>query len=374
MIPSITLHSIVSALILIFFALSFIYDIHKQRNAKNASRAQTNIVALTYANLFVITACIISGTIVLLFPTSDVMCNWITRIWFLLFHLHRCLLYLISVQRMTIMYSDTIIPFNINTHRYIVYVLILIYACIYLIIPLALSFVSSIDLHSLQTTHNASNGCVFSYTTSIFGSFAFQYTSSIFHVLMVVYLLHLFINPLRQLVQIQQQNNNTRVIRQLEVVMTKYSIVHSLSIISAILLLIFCVLSASGYNYSVVDAFVNGIILILLNSIHNKVYRYLCCILHPCVMIYICGAETEKWKPRQREAEPTEDSADDRVGKGIGTQTKTVTIELTPVAHDVVSFESYHNAITGSTKMTKEQFNDKQEKTLQFLDAFSCDL
>eukprot|EP00483_Globobulimina_turgida_P005724 UN05734 len=69
--------------------------------------------------------------------------------------------------------------------------------------------------------------------------------------------------------------------------MIKYSVLYSLSIFSCCVLIILSYNLPFGYNYSIIDGFINGIILILLHPIHNKLYKNsVCCCLHwLCIII-----------------------------------------------------------------------------------------
>eukprot|EP01083_Nonionella_stella_P100957 285526_1 len=385
-----------------------------ETNEKKESSKARHIMCLVSTDLLITLCLIMCGTSVIIFPSYDLTCNSITRIWFILFHLNRCMLYVIFLHKMVIMYKDTIIPFNINTHKSIIYAMIIIYCILYLIIPLATSYILYIDFISLQTTYTARDGCVF-YDTNHW--FTFEYTSSIFHILMIIYLLHLFINPLRQLVAIQGETGNKQMTYSLDAVMVKYGILHSMSIISGILLIIFCVLFPSGYDYTVMDAFANGIILLLLSPIHNTVYKYLCCILHPFCMVCVCKSVPDEHqmlhihKPNTdvddthqthveseaftsvpksvtepNETKPGGDDHEVAIALEIttldrhGTNRSNTRLALTdfpsvPDSTGFMDFKSYQQSFLSSgDDMTIQEFNDKSTHTVQLLRILSSNL
>eukprot|EP01083_Nonionella_stella_P180276 642370_1 len=435
---NLTCPAIASCGLAIVFIIVILFDICTQiprwYNAESSStQTKRYIWTFIYSDLFIILTCIVSATLVLLFEPDEMVCTWMTRLWFLSFHTNRCIQYMISLQRMIIMYSDTIVPSRIHTHKYFIWILITIYAIIYVIIPLSESYLSAIPLISIDT-----NGCAFQYGPFIFHHFAFQYTSSIFHIFMIIYLLHLFMNPLRKLINIHLDNQQMD--HQLIAVMVKYCILHSCSIVSALLFITFCVLFPSmGYNYSILDAFINGIVLILLNPIHNTIYKHLCCFLRPfckvCIKTTDINDHVQKQKPTMMVTRCTTDRNTTPTDIDCGNKTPTtpqsstpspkspftmetmvcktppsqqletavsieqaMALEFTVLDHDrhrtmtnkvhlptlssldslpcaeMIDFKSYQRSTPGSPEMTEQEFKHKSTRTIQLLKVLSTNL
>lgn len=109
----------------------------------------------------------------------------------------------------------------------------------------------------------------------------------ILHTLIAIYSLYLFVFPLHHLIQLQDSFNNSHVSGKLYLVMIKYSILYSCSIFSGLILLVLSMTSPIGYTYSLISSLTNGIVLILLHPIQNKLYKNLCCCAHTlCAIVW----------------------------------------------------------------------------------------
>eukprot|EP01083_Nonionella_stella_P243399 848163_1 len=241
------------------------YQLFSNKQDDLSAPTATDIRILIYINLLVILIQILSTTTSLMFSSSDYDCQIFNKISVLSFDSFRTLLYIIFLRRMIVIFDETIFALT-TRRRYILYTLIVLYFVPYL---------TYIDINWSSIIHyqyDSQYACLITYTP-----FIFQFTSSMQHILIIAYSLYLFITPLHQL---NQRQENSSVSSKLHRVMAKYVILHCTSICSCIVLTIVSYKWSFGYNYSICDAFINGFILILLHPIHNRLYKMLCCMFH----------------------------------------------------------------------------------------------
>eukprot|EP01083_Nonionella_stella_P014532 40805_1 len=243
----------------------------------------TDIRIMIYSNLVVILVHIVSTSLNLFLSSDDAFCQIMTKISTLSFDVSRAVLYMILVRRTAIIFEDTVFGLN-KVHKYLFYAFIA-FICVY-----SVPYIIYIHLTSIQCKYNPKYGCLVQYTPSIL-----MYTSSALHIFIIMYSLYLFINPLYKLISHQ---TNDRICSQLYRVMIKYVILHCTSICSCILLMVLSYLFPFGYNYSVIDACINGVILILLHPLQNRVYKVLCCLFNSfCLMI--CNVSSDAIEPSE---------------------------------------------------------------------------
>merc|ERR1711920_24944 len=77
--------------------------------------------------------------------------------------------------------------------------------------------------------------------------------------------------------------------RPLYLVMIKSSILYSSSIISSFILFVLYLTSDAGYGYTIFHSFINGVVLLLMDHIHNGLYRALCWAPHrlSCLAMHV---------------------------------------------------------------------------------------
>merc|ERR550525_1044128 len=95
--------------------------------------------------------------------------------------------------------------------------------------------------------------------------------------------------------------------RPLYLVMTKSSILYSSSIISSFILFVLYLSSDAGYGYSIFHSFINGMVLLLMDHLHNGLYRTLCWAPHrlSCLAMHV------PLSPRSSKSRSSKSKSDD---------------------------------------------------------------
>eukprot|EP01084_Bolivina_argentea_P142812 250851_1 len=274
-------------LILIFTTL-ITYDITKkvvERLAKDPNEESENtsidIRLMIYTDLFLILIHEILLSFNFIFASNEKQCSSLTKYGLFLFHIIRCLMYLIFVRRISVIYGDTIFALS-RLHQHILYFVIALYS-----IP----YISYTNWFFIDTYYDKQFGCVIKYNS--LNNKIYFFINDFLEILIPIYCLYLFIFPLCKLISKQE---NKQLSYKLHNVMIKYFVLYSLSIFSCIILIIFTFNFSFGYNYSLIDGFINGIILILLHPTHNKLYKnYICCCIHSfCIIIFNAPIHNQK--------------------------------------------------------------------------------
>ena len=228
--------------------------------------SSTGVRMAIYIELLTLITHMMVVVLSLLSITDDRQCRRIIPIHFFLFHLSSGLLYLIFVRRIELIYADTLfkLPFY---HIFNLYAGIALYSMPYLVY---------VDWFLIETRFDPEFGCTLHPIS--FSSFLLA-IATLLHTLIALYALYLFVYPIHHLIQQQESFNNPRVSDKLYLVMIKYSILYSCSITSSLVLLVLSITCPVGYIWSLVSSLTNGIVLILLHPIQNKLYTKCCCCL-----------------------------------------------------------------------------------------------
>eukprot|EP01083_Nonionella_stella_P139742 426933_1 len=290
---SITTGCLIALIFLIAMIIHILKKYLKERKMRKDSlestQPSTHITTLVYFELFTIFGVIVCATVAMTYSYNTNDCRIIAPIWFALFHSSRCILYFIFIRRISVVYTDTIFAFN-KLHETIAYILITIYLIIYISLPFIVAYIPYAHsiLSPLTVEYSVQYGCMFEHKPL---SITASITSSLFNILMIIYALRLFVHPLRALIKLHPDEQTSG---QLYVVVIKYCILHACLIVSAIAFIVACLIFPFGFRYSVVDAFMNGMVLMLLDPIHNKVYKKLCYLPHLFCKDCICTPRKNK--------------------------------------------------------------------------------
>ena len=104
------------------------------------------------------------------------------------------------------------------------------------------------------------------------------------HTLIVVYCLHLFVAPLREMTKHSDCINQESVNSSLLALTTKYTILHCSTAISSVILMILLLSTGAGHYYAMFHSFINATVMILLHPLQNDLFRKLC-----CLPLYLCA-------------------------------------------------------------------------------------
>lgn len=278
-----------------------------------------------YIELLTLITHMLVGVLSLLSITNDRQCRGIIPFHFFLFHLSGGILYLIFVRRIELIYDNTLFKLP-HYHIFNIYAGIALYSMPYLLY---------VDWFVIETRFDPEFGCTL-HPISV-SSFLLA-VALLLHTLIAIYALYLFVYPLHHLIQQQESFNNPRVSDKLYLVMIKYSILYSCSIASSLVLLVLSITSPVGYVWSLISSLTNGIVLILLHPIQNKLYKNCCCCVHAlCVIAWGAprdiGRKHTVSQRRERIVPPQLDHkrASSSMTHGTATGTTTGTTTPTPV-------------------------------------------
>lgn len=272
---------IIGPTIILTFITAVLYDIIKKMIKKCVSKRKgsdldnnatsIDIRIMIYIDLFIILLHMIASGFNASFSKNDEDCELFTRICLSIFHIQRCLMYAIFVRRIQVIFNDTVFALS-SFHTYLLYGIIAIYTSIPFVIYI--SWGSVIDI----TYNPQTSTCFLNWTVPIY-----YFSMAVTDIFIAIYCLYLFVYPLWKLIKSQQEK---KISCKLYVVMIKYSILYISSIGSAIIYIMLSYFNQFGYNYSIFDGLINGMILIFLHPIHNKAYKRICCLFHLlCIII-----------------------------------------------------------------------------------------
>mmetsp|Transcript_61723 Transcript_61723/g.98357 ORF Transcript_61723/g.98357 Transcript_61723/m.98357 type:complete len:548 (-) Transcript_61723:157-1800(-) len=276
-----------AAVIICSFVLVLVYDIAKKwrkehkiktRNGDDeGEHTSMDLRAMISINLLLMLMHQLLTFANSVLPSISTECVLITKICMLTYHISRCLLYLIFARRIQVIFCDTVFALK-TTHFLILYTTILLYSVPYI-------FYLNWSILDVHTSLNNNRQCVMRYKSDTLSSFGFL-SIAILDIFISVYCFLLFICPLVRLIA---QQDDKQISFKLYQLVIKYCILYSSSICSCISFYLFSYFLPFGYNYSVIDTFLNGLILILLHPIHNTLYKSICCACHSfCALL--CNA------------------------------------------------------------------------------------
>ena len=293
------LSSIVASIgffIIVTFITAICYDIVKKvsktckmankdrfDSEEDGDKTSIDIRIMIYVVLFLILLQMSFITYNMTSSSNHSHCWIVTYISFFLFSIWRSIMYSMYIRRIQVIYRDTAFAVS-SIHIYLFYGFITLYCC-FPVITFATGH------HILDFTYDSYWALPIASVREPFNYFIIT-TVDLF---IAIYHLRLFVYPLWKLVTLQKDKG---VSTKLYCVMIKYSILYTSSIISNILFTALTYFVPIGYNYSMIDGFINGMILIFLHPIHNTIYKSVCCCFHNCCLYVLDAPEDNKpeWK------------------------------------------------------------------------------
>jgi len=223
------------------------------------------------------TLCVITFTLLTVSLHSPSQTSFLVTVSFCAFHLSRCAFHSVFVRRTQIIYGDTV--FALTRYRVLALcVCIVVYA---LTVP-----------YTLFTRNRDIVDGHISLAVSAKSAETVICASSALHIAMMAYSLFLLLSPLRLLMR-HQNDRRTVTADKLSHVVSKYTVLCSCSILSAVVLIITASLSSQPLILicTLMDCFVSALCVVLLDPVHNRIYRVSCCCLHR-MCLSVCTIRT----------------------------------------------------------------------------------
>ena len=238
-------------------------------HSKADQKVTLDIRVMIHIEQSLIAAHLASVATSLLFVSDDLTCLRITKLALALYHLSGITLYLFFIRRIHIVYKDTF--FALSTHH-----LCTLYTSIALYTS---TYIGYVDLYRIQNIHfDAQFGCVITSHTSLP-----LFIPSLIKILFAIYSLLLFLRPMHIITRDQPDK---QISSKIYAVMIKYAILFTSAIISSLIMLLISIFMVGhNHNFAVLDSLITGLVLMLLNPIHNRAYKRLCCCAHACCML-----------------------------------------------------------------------------------------
>ena len=268
---------IIGFILMAILTLAIIYDIIIKCISFNKGfkdKTTTDMKVLIYINVIITLLHIPSIIIRIMFARTDGACDITAKVGTVIYHCSRCTLYWIFVRRLDIIssYNQTDNTMSLNKcTTYTLYGIILLY-----FIPYVFYF----DWTVPNGIYSGSDGCFIEYSIEIIVLIVFA-----IDIILAIICLYLFIKPLIKISKTTSQSGNKRVAEKLYHTMTKSAVLGIIAIVSSLILtLLFLGVGTYWYYFSIVDDFINGIVILLIHPIHSNKYMQICGIFHKCCL------------------------------------------------------------------------------------------